>query len=196
MARGRPKKNPAIIKDAQISIRVGAGLVAQLKAAAEKRDPPLSLSQEVVQRLKQSFEELPVGASFGSPNTFWFFQQIATVIAIGEHTVGKRWWEDRYIYLSAKAAILTALEFFEVKGPVTVPKQLRGTPANDPAHFGREMMLAKLWQLEMLAANPQSLMGNLDPSSQEVQSHLVGMMSKSAMPALSKASSRKSRRDK
>jgi len=122
---GRPKKDEASKRTAQLSIRIPASLRARLEAACQQSETTHSLSTEIELRLRRSFEdpEQPVKDRFGGPTSYWLFLVIANQVRTLERFTEGRWWRDPYTHWQMKVLINTMLDCFKPFGRARTPRK-------------------------------------------------------------------------
>ena len=122
---GRPKKDEAERRSAQLSIRIPASLRKRLDAARLEAETPRSLSQEIEYRLRRSFEdpEQKVKERFGSLSLYWLFRVAGNLIRNLERFTGEPWWRNPYTHQETKRLINWLLDRGKPAGRATTPRR-------------------------------------------------------------------------
>ena len=113
--RGRPPKGPYSDKLKVISTRITGDLRKALDQECKKTGH--SMSQEIEQRLRQSFAyQLRMEEIFGGPKNYALFRLIKTAMEFVEEVTGQCWHEDAYTHRECKQAISAVLKELRPKG--------------------------------------------------------------------------------
>ena len=125
--RGRPPKDAASRKSAQLGLRISPTLRAQLEEARLSADPERTLSSEIEFRLRTSFQTPQTEIErFGGPENYWLCRTIAERAAGMQQQTGKAWWTDRYSFDEFFTMVTEFLDYFRPRGGRVVPARLKG----------------------------------------------------------------------
>jgi hypothetical protein len=122
--RGRPRKPEAVRKSEPVSIRLTPELRARLEAERTEADPPLTLSQVIEARLRESFElDNPIQKSLGgSDYHYWLLRIIAEVILRIEQHCRRQFVNDQFTFEHVKLGINTVLDRVGPQGIASPPE--------------------------------------------------------------------------
>jgi hypothetical protein len=155
--RGRPPKDEATKRGVQISFRVSQALRDRLEAARREGGTERSLSAEIEQRLRHSFEiDTEMQKQFGAPR-YQFLRVIAEDILSVESHAGAKWFESRFAYDEVKAYIETFLGHLRrPSGRRVVPKGLRLYAKFPTGFLGGGFAMSRLFELAATLRAPNA----------------------------------------
>ena len=163
--RGRPPLKAEERRSEPVGIRLTKAVRDQLEKARHGPEGDKTLSQEIEQRLRQSFNlEDDIKRRFGGSGTYWVLQLIAEAIGLIEkNCLGnppqKHWFDDPYTFDQVTSMINALLEYFKPRGKRRIPKHMR-KPLLDRKEFGSSIAAYVLAGVEAEAkqypSNPQS----------------------------------------
>jgi hypothetical protein len=123
--RGRPPKDDAIRKSEPISIRLTSDLRARLEDERKDKVPERTLSQEIEQRIRESFDlGQTIKQLLGGADHYWLLRVVAELIVSIEYQTGRHFLKDRFTFDQVKTAINTVLDHWKPSGPSSLPERL------------------------------------------------------------------------
>ena len=110
--RGRPLKDEASRKSEPVSIRLTQELYSRLEAERMSADPERTLSQEIDQRIRESFDlDKSIKKELGGADRYyWLLRLVAQDIVFLEHQTGRGFMENRFTFDQVIAVINTILD--------------------------------------------------------------------------------------
>jgi hypothetical protein len=150
--RGRPLKDEASRKSEPVSIRLTQELRSRLEAERMSADPERTLSQEIDQRIRESFDlDKSIKKELGGADRYyWLLRLVAQDIVFLEHQTGRRFMEDRFTFDQVIAAINTILDHFKPPEASSPPERLTGLlDERAITLLGKRTALLTLSQLEL-----------------------------------------------
>jgi len=186
--RGRPLKDEASRKSEPVSIRLTPELRSRLEAERMSADPERTLSQEIDQRIRESFDlDKSIKKELGGADRYyWLLRLVAQDIVFLEHQTGRRFMEDRFTFDQVIAAINTILDHFKPPGASSPPERLTGLlDERAITLLGKRTALLTLSQLELAKMSDGDLLilpDFVDPIA--ASRHLSQWMQKSAIAEL------------
>jgi hypothetical protein len=186
--RGRPLKDEASRKSEPVSIRLTPELRARLESDRLREIPPRTLSQEIDQRIRESFDlEKSIKKELGGADRYyWLLRLFAEDIRFIEDQTGQRFVEDRFTFDQVRAVINTFLDHFKPPGASLPPERL--TCLLDQRAItllGKRAALLTLTSLELAKMRTDDLLvlpDFVDPIA--ASRHLSRWMQKSAIAEL------------
>jgi hypothetical protein len=186
--RGRPLKDEASRKSEPVSIRLTPELRSRLEAERMSADPERTLSQEIDQRIRESFDlDKSIKKELGGADRYyWLLRLVAQDIVFLEHQTGRRFMEDRFTFDQVIAAINTILDHFKPPEASSPPERLTGLlDERAITLLGKRTALLTLSQLELAKMSDGDLLilpDFVDPIA--ASRHLSQWMQKSAIAEL------------
>lgn len=185
--RGRPPKSADSKRSITLGVRVTAEMHQQLMAAAADPDRPVTISQEIEARLRQSFAvDAELKKRFGSMFLYQLFRLLAVNIdSIEAQTLGQ-FPRDRFTYDAVRSCIDLVLDHLRSRRRGRVPKHVLAVYGRQPAReLGERVALNTLVMLEQALRDPggketpvMPRIGGGQPGA--IAGPFVGKLSKSA----------------
>ncbi len=156
---GRPPLKAEERRSEPVGIRLTKATRDKLEKARRGPEGDKTLSQEIEQRLRRSFElDEELTKRFGSPGTYALFRMMANGIALveancvrGDETRERSWLHNRFVFDQVKALINVMLNRFKPEGRRVRPKHLE-------KQFAEEIgQLVALYQLQGLEIDDPEL---------------------------------------
>jgi hypothetical protein len=187
--RGRPLKPEASRKSEPVSIRLTAELRARLDAERTSADPPRTLSQEIEQRIRESFDfDKSIQKLLGGNDYhYWLLRIIAQQMALLEYQTGRRFVKDRYTFNQVKLTINTILDRLKPAGRAAAPEHLTKSGLSKAAvsEYGKRLALLALAPIELAPTQRQTMLvlpDFVDPIA--AGEHLSPLLNRSAINEL------------
>jgi hypothetical protein len=160
--RGRPPKPEASRKSEPVSIRLTSELRARLEAERTIADPPRTLSQEIEQRIRESFDfDKSIQKLLGGNDYhYWLLRIIAQQMVLLEYHTGRQFVKDRYTFNQVKLTINTILDCLKPAGRPAAPESLTKSGLSKAAvnEYGKGLALLALAPIELAPTQRQTML--------------------------------------
>jgi hypothetical protein len=160
--RGRPPKPEASRKSEPVSIRLTSELRARLEEERTSADPPRTLSQEIEQRIRESFDfDKSIQKLLGGNDYhYWLLRIIAQQMILLEYETGCQFVKDRYTFNQVKLTINTILDRLKPAGRAAAPERLTkgGLSKAAVSEYGKRLALLTLTTIELAPTRRQTML--------------------------------------
>lgn len=159
--RGRKPQGPYTQKTSVLTTRITTELRENLDRARESHSRPYSLSQEVENRLRLSFEEdEQIENLFGSMETYAIARLVAEIMEQVEGMTQRHWAEDAFTVLATAQAINDVLIEFRASDDDAVPGHI-AKYIKSPNEAGKAVAGGVLDQLRLASEQPINKPGRI-----------------------------------